>query len=666
MKISYRPEIDGLRALSVLAVIFYHGNFIIYDKSFFQGGFLGVDIFFVISGYLITSLILKEIKVTGKFYFINFYHRRVRRILPMLIFITLFFIPLAWLNLLPTKLLDFSNSIFNSTFFSSNFFFIFNSQEYGDSSSILKPFLHTWSLSVEEQFYIFYPLFVVLCFKYLKNKFFFLLIFFSTLSLILAQLGSLNFSILNFYLLPTRIWELFCGAILAKIEIDYRRQNRQIYSNIFPIIGIILIFFSFIYFNNDTLHPSFATIVPVLGTALIIWYSNEKCIVTKILSNKCLVGLGLISYSLYLWHYPLFSFGELLNLVENYADKTIVILLSLLMSFASYFFIEKPFRNRAVISNKKLYVLLFLSVTSIALFSYFSYKEKGFPNRSQIIFKEEFKEKPWELLKDNNGICHLRTDNFCNFNSKAKKGTVFLIGDSQLITMGKSLSDKLVKNNYSFISLTNGNCYYFPKFRYVNSKTNELMFGCDENYQEKRKSLLMNSVNSIAIIGGNLNRYLSNQGVDLKTSDSKFVTTEKFSLEESLKLSIFELLENNIKVIIIYPIPELPWDPLTKIYDSSKSRNFNEVKNYILSNNVTTSYKSYETRSKKAFEILNDINHENLFRVFPHKIFCDYNKVNDCFIHDKKNIFYFDSEHLSVIGSKMLEKPILEIINGFE
>ena len=106
MKINYRPEIDGLRALSVLAVIFYHGNFIIYDKSFFQGGFLGVDIFFVISGYLITSLILKEIKVTGKFYFINFYHRRVRRILPMLIFITLFFIPLAWLNLLPTKLLD--------------------------------------------------------------------------------------------------------------------------------------------------------------------------------------------------------------------------------------------------------------------------------------------------------------------------------------------------------------------------------------------------------------------------------------------------------------------------------------------------------------------------------------------------------------------------------
>ena len=135
---------------------------------------------------------------------------------------------------------------------------------------------------------------------------------------------------------------------------------------------------------------------------------------------------------------------------------------------------------------------------------------------------------------------------------------------------------------------------------------------------------------------------------------------------KSLKLSILELLENNIKVILIYPIPEVPWDPLTKIFDSSNSRNFNEVKNYILSNNVTTSYKSYEARSNKSFKILNDINHKNLFRVFPHKIFCDYNKGNDCFIHNKKNIFYFDSEHLSVIGSKMLEKPILEIINGFK
>ena len=140
IKLSYRPEIDGLRALSVLAVIFYHAEFIINKTLFLQGGYLGVDVFFVISGYLITSIILKEINKTGKFSFLNFYHRRIRRILPMLIFVTLFFIPFAWFNLLPIKLLDFSNSIVSSLFFVSNFFFIFNGQEYGDTSSILKPF----------------------------------------------------------------------------------------------------------------------------------------------------------------------------------------------------------------------------------------------------------------------------------------------------------------------------------------------------------------------------------------------------------------------------------------------------------------------------------------------------------------------------------------------
>ena len=509
-------------------------------------------------------------------------------------------------------------------------------------------------------------MFVFLCFKYLKNHFFFLLLFLSIFSLILAQWGSINFSISNFYLLPTRVWELFCGAILAKLEIDHTRHNNKIFSNIFSTLGIFLILFSFIYFDNDTLHPSFVTLIPVFGTAMFIWYSNDKNIITKILSSRFLVGLGLISYSLYLWHYPLFSFGELLNLVENFSHKTMVILLSVLMSIVSYFYIEKPFRNKEVINNKKLYFLLFLSISLIIFFSYFSNKENGFPNRSQIIFKEEFKEKPWELLKDINGPCHLRTNNFCNFNPEGESGTVFLVGDSHMITMGKSLSNQLIKNNYSFIPLTNGGCYYFPKFKYVNSKTNELMFGCDEVYQEKRKNLMMSSTNPIAIIGGNLNRYLSNQGPDFKTSLSKFINTNDFSLGESLKLSILELLENNIKVILIYPIPEVPWDPLTKIFDSSNSRNFNEVKNYILSNNVTTSYKSYESRSKKSFEILNDINHKNLFRVFPHKIFCNFNKGNNCFIHDKKNIFYFDSEHLSVIGAKMLEEPILKIINEFK
>ncbi len=665
MKIKYRPEIDGLRALSVLAVVLYHANFVIDGNFIFQGGFLGVDVFFVISGYLITSLILKEINQTGEFSYINFYLRRARRILPVLIFITLFFIPFAWSNLTPTRLYDFSNSILSSTFFSSNFFFISNSHEYGDVSSILKPFLHTWSLSVEEQFYIIYPVFLLFCFKFFKNKLFLLLLIISIFSLILAQWGSANFSILNFYSLPTRIWELFCGGMLAKIEIDSKNLSISKYSNILSLVGVISVIYSFTFFTNDTLHPSALTLIPVLGTMMIIWYSNKKNIVTNLLSNKFLVGLGLISYSLYLWHYPLFSFAELLNLIENFTHKFTVIILSVILSIMSYFLIEKPFRNKSSITNKKLFFFLFIPIVSIVIFSYSSYKEKGFPNRSQIVFKDEFKNKPWDLLKDINGSCHLRTDNFCNFNPEGKNGTVFLVGDSHMITMGKPLSDQLTKNNYNFISLTNGGCYYFPKFDYVNSKTTEVMFGCDQKYQKKRKKMILDAHNPIAIIGGNLNRYLSNEDVNSKKSEFKFINND-FSLEESLKTSILELLNNNVKVILIYPIPEVPWDPLKKIFSSSNSRNFNEVKKYISTNNITTSYKSYEVRSINSFKLLNNIEHKNLFKVFPHKIFCDYTNIYECYIHNEKNIFYFDSEHLSIFGANMLAKPILEIFSKFK
>ena len=188
---------------------------------------------------------------------------------------------------------------------------------------------------------------------------------FSTLSLILAQLGSLNFSILNFYLLPTRIWELFCGAILAKLEIDYRRRIHRVSSIIFSTLGIILIFFSFIYFDNANLHPSFITLVPVLGTAMIIWYSNDKNIITRILSSKFLVGLGLISYSLYLWHYPIFAFARITEIAQVDITKKIFLGITiLLLSILSYFFIERPARNK---SNNFKIVFLLLSILSLYL-----------------------------------------------------------------------------------------------------------------------------------------------------------------------------------------------------------------------------------------------------------------------------------------------------------
>ena len=172
MKINYRPEIDGLRAIAVIAVILYHAQINFFENIFFSGGFIGVDIFFVISGYLITSLIIKELFQTNKFSFTYFYERRFRRLIPVLFFVMLASLPLGWSLLLPTSFVEFAKSIISSIAFGSNFFFYFSEIQYAAEDSFLKPFLHTWSLSVEEQFYIIFPILFMLLFKYFRKNIF--------------------------------------------------------------------------------------------------------------------------------------------------------------------------------------------------------------------------------------------------------------------------------------------------------------------------------------------------------------------------------------------------------------------------------------------------------------------------------------------------------------
>ena len=295
MKLTYRPEIDGLRAIAVGAVILYHARITIFDYQPFKGGFIGVDIFFVISGYLITSIILKELVTTGSFSFKNFYERRIRRILPALIFVMLVSLPFAWMYLFSSNFIDFSKSILYSLGFSSNFYFHFSGQQYGAESGLLKPFLHTWSLSVEEQFYILFPIILLISFKYFKKYLIYILIIGFLISLGLADWGSRNYPSLNFYILPTRGWEILAGSILAYIEITQGyRSKTKILNLLLPSFGLILIGHSILFFNESTFHPSFYTFSPVIGVCLIIWFSSKDEFVTKILSTKLFVGIGFI------------------------------------------------------------------------------------------------------------------------------------------------------------------------------------------------------------------------------------------------------------------------------------------------------------------------------------------------------------------------------------
>src|SRR6056300_1289733 len=282
MKLTYRPEIDGLRAIAVGAVILNHAPITILGNQPFKGGFIGVDIFFVISGYLITSIILKELVTTGSFSFKHFYERRIRRILPALLFVILVSLPFAWMYLLPSSFIDFSKSILYSLGFSSNFYFHYTGQQYGAESGLLKPFLHTWSLSVEEQYYILFPIILLVVFKFFRKCLIHLLILGFVMSLGLADWGSRNHPSFNFYILLTRGCELLAGSLLAYFEItkNHRSTNKTL-NLILPTIGLLLVGLSIFFSNDEMRHPSLYTLTPIIGVCLIIWFADEKDIITK-------------------------------------------------------------------------------------------------------------------------------------------------------------------------------------------------------------------------------------------------------------------------------------------------------------------------------------------------------------------------------------------------
>ena len=241
MKLTYRPEIDGLRAIAVISVVIYHARFLLEEKFFLKGGFIGVDIFFVISGYLITSLIYKEYLKEKKFSYINFYQRRIRRILPALIFVISLSSCVAYIYLLPTALKDFANSSLSSIFFASNIFFWNTSVEYSATSELFRPLLHTWSLSIEEQFYLFFPVIFIFLLKKFEKNLLIIILFVFCISLLFSNYGNTNFQSLNFYIIFSRGWELLAGSIISIIEIKY---NRNLYlnkflSNALSLLGLV-------------------------------------------------------------------------------------------------------------------------------------------------------------------------------------------------------------------------------------------------------------------------------------------------------------------------------------------------------------------------------------------------------------------------------------------
>lgn len=343
----YRPEIDGLRAVAVLPVLFFHAGF-----EAFSGGFVGVDIFFVISGYLITSIISEEIN-SGTFTVTRFYERRARRILPAIFAVAFVCIPFAWLWMFPAEFKDFSQSLVAVATFSSNILFWLESG-YFEATAELKPLLHTWSLSVEEQFYVFFPLLLLLIRGLSGYKKIAMVGAITILSLAAAVYGANTNPSANFYLIPTRAWELGVGALLAMTKSVDWTIPRSI-RDAAAALGIAMIVYSIVVFDETTPFPSLYTVMPVLGTALVIVAATGATTFGRMLSLPLFVGVGLISYSLYLWHQPILAFIRLRSLYEP--SRLVMmgaIVLALALSVLTWKYVEAPFRNKQRVSRRVL------------------------------------------------------------------------------------------------------------------------------------------------------------------------------------------------------------------------------------------------------------------------------------------------------------------------
>jgi peptidoglycan/LPS O-acetylase OafA/YrhL len=334
--VRYRAEIDGLRAIAVVPVILFHAGF-----APFAGGYVGVDAFFVISGYLITSLLIEDLE-HGRFSLAQFYERRARRILPALFFMMLCCLPFAWAWMVPSELKNFAQALVAVSLFASNILFWRNTDYFAPSAEE-NPLLHTWSLAVEEQFYIFFPLLLMALWRFGRRRVLAIVLLLSLASLAVAEWGWRRYPEATFYLIVTRAWELGAGAICA-----FLLRGRPVARGhaLLSGLGLGLIVASVVVYDSATPFPSLYALAPVGGTMLIVLFAGPDTPVGRLLSLRVFRGIGLISYSAYLWHQPLFAFARIRSI--DHPDPWVMLglaALSLGLGWLSWRFVEQPFRR---------------------------------------------------------------------------------------------------------------------------------------------------------------------------------------------------------------------------------------------------------------------------------------------------------------------------------
>lgn len=377
----YRPDIDGLRAIAVLGVLIFHAF-----PEWLSGGFVGVDVFFVISGYLISTIIFENLE-QKRFSFKEFYVRRINRVFPALFLVLIAGYVFGWLNLLADDFAQLGKHIAGAAGFVSNLM-LWNESGYFDKAAEVKPLLHLWSLGIEEQFYIFWPLFIYWVYRWPKRVLLAIVLVAST-SFILNVATIYSYPIATFYSPLTRFWELLIGSLLAYWTLYsssvIRVTNTQ--KNIASVVGLALIIFAALVLNPKSLFPGWWALLPTIGAALLIAAGPNAWCNRHILSLRVMVWVGLISFPLYLWHWPLLALARIqVGETLAFTDRLILMVLAIILSWATYQFIEKPIRFNAKYRTQKNVTLLILMIL-IGYLGYNCFDRKGLQFRHKRLLQ---------------------------------------------------------------------------------------------------------------------------------------------------------------------------------------------------------------------------------------------------------------------------------------
>ena len=666
MRLIYRPEIDGLRAMAILPVVFYHLGF-----SYFKGGFFGVDIFFIISGYLITSILLNDY-YSNNFSFTNFYIRRARRILPNIIII-IFLISFVSFFIMPfDELQKFISSIIPSLFFFSNFYFS-NKNEYFDLDIDLNPLVHTWSLSFEEQFYIIFPLFLFFFLRYFNKKFNLYVVFFIIflISLCFGQFGG-NLKLeppyiesefvffsksiyANFYLPFARVWELTLGSFLAFFKSE--KKINPFLCELFSFLGIGMIVVTVFFFDKNTFHPGFFTLLPCLGSAFVIFFSQQSILAKKILSLNILVFIGLISYSIYIFHFPIISILKygIYYFDDNFFNFLIFVLI-ISLSYLNWKYCEEFFRR--IICNKKFIIFIIASyiflLTFVVVFNFLIKKEfrENFilpKNISQTLKRLDLEKKCQK------GFSHLEKNfkNLCFFGKEDKNEIDYIVtGDSHANSFIYEIKEFAENNNFKILFLSYPGCPVLHSVKIKGRLTGG--WECDARNNFIFNLARKKNIKKILLISRW--SYYANNDV-LISNKFKNKSTKKI-FENSFMSLVNDYEKIGTKVFLIDQIPTQKYLakfsfiaslPVDKDFNSRLEKKSIDYNDYLNDQKYT---KEVFEKAASKFSNLQIINFD--------RFFCK--KNNKCLIGTDMGSYYFDDDHISYEGAKLLRNYLFAII----